>query len=232
MKAGGLTAQWAKRLGIPEGTAVAVGAFDAHMGAVGTEITEKTFVKILGTSCCDMAVAPASVIGDKLVAGICGQVDGSIIPGMIGLEAGQSAYGDVYAWFKNVLMWPLEAMLPRIEGRRQEDREKHPRGDRGARSSSASPRRRPKLESDETVPHSARLAERETDPLCRPEAEGGAPGPEPGDDARPASSRPSSNRPPTGRRRSSTVSARRGSTSTRSWPRGHPEEIPLRDAGA
>jgi L-ribulokinase len=112
-KAGDLTDEWAERLGLPAGVSVAVGAFDAHMGAVGTEITEKTLVKILGTSCCDMAVAPAQVIGDKRVAGICGQVDGSIIPGMIGLEAGQSAYGDVYAWFKNILMWPVEAMLPR-----------------------------------------------------------------------------------------------------------------------
>ncbi len=109
-KAGVLTSEWAERLGLKEGTAVSVGAFDAHMGAVGTEVKEKSFVMILGTSACDMAVAPYEIVADKLVGGICGQVDGSIIPGMIGLEAGQSGFGDVYAWFKNILSWPLESL--------------------------------------------------------------------------------------------------------------------------
>ncbi len=112
-RAGGLTVEWAKKLGLREGTAVAVGAFDAHMGAVGSEISEGTFVMILGTSACDMAVASQNVISDKLVAGICGQVDGSIVPGMIGLEAGQSSFGDVFAWFKEVLLWPLRNIQPK-----------------------------------------------------------------------------------------------------------------------
>lgn len=111
VNAGGLTAEWARRLGLNPGTAVAVGAFDAHMGAVGGEISDATLVKIMGTSTCDMIVAPANVIGKKLIKGICGQVDGSIIPGMIGLEAGQSAFGDVYAWFKQILSWPMETLL-------------------------------------------------------------------------------------------------------------------------
>ena len=98
--AGGLIPEWANRLGLPAGIAVAVGAFDAHMGAVGGGIVEKALTKIMGTSTCDMIIAPYDVIGDKLIAGICGQVDGSIIPGMIGLESGQSAFGDVYAWFR------------------------------------------------------------------------------------------------------------------------------------
>lgn len=109
--AGGLISEWAKKLGIPEGIAVTVGAFDPHMGAVGAGITNKTFVKVIGTSCCDMAVAPSDEVGEKTVAGICGQVDGSIIPGLIGFEAGQSSFGDVYAWFKDVLMWPVENLL-------------------------------------------------------------------------------------------------------------------------
>ncbi len=109
--AGSLISYWAKRLGIPEGIAVTVGAFDAHMGAVGAGIKEGSFVKIIGTSCCDMAVSPPNKVEDKTVAGICGQVDGSIIPGQIGFEAGQSSFGDAYAWFKDILMWPAQNLL-------------------------------------------------------------------------------------------------------------------------
>ncbi|MBM3708832.1 MAG: ribulokinase [Actinobacteria bacterium] len=108
--AGYLTKEWAQKLGLNEGIAVTVGAFDAHMGAVGAKISEGLFVKIIGTSCCDMAVGP-KMTDEKLIAGICGQVDGSIIPEMIGYEAGQSSFGDVYAWFKEVISWPLNAIL-------------------------------------------------------------------------------------------------------------------------
>jgi L-ribulokinase len=114
--AGGLTEQWAKRLGLQPGTIVAVGAFDAHIGAVGGCITDRTMVKIMGTSTCDMIVAPKKAVGSKCIAGISGQVDGSILPGMIGLEAGQSAFGDVYAWFKNLLSWPLHDAVDSARG--------------------------------------------------------------------------------------------------------------------
>ena len=101
-KAGDLCAEVAKEVGLPPGIAVAVGAFDAHMGAVGAGIKPGTLVKIIGTSTCDMLVAPLST---KLpdIPGLCGIVPGSIIPGMYGLEAGQSAVGDIFNWFVNYL---------------------------------------------------------------------------------------------------------------------------------
>jgi L-ribulokinase len=113
--AGYLTPEWTSRLGLFGKIAVGVGAFDAHLGAVGGEIKPYYLVKVMGTSTCDMLVAPKSEIGDKLVQGICGQVDGSITPGLIGLEAGQSAFGDIYAWFKDVLMWPVEQILGKTD---------------------------------------------------------------------------------------------------------------------
>lgn len=112
--AGTLTAGWAEKFGLPEGITVGVGAFDAHLGAVGGEIKPYTLVKVMGTSTCDMLVVSPDEIGDKLVAGICGQVDGSIVPGLIGLEAGQSAFGDVYAWFGKLLMWPLNEIVTQM----------------------------------------------------------------------------------------------------------------------
>lgn len=110
--AGNLSTEWAQKLGLSTDVIVGVGAFDAHMGAVGGQIDPYHLSKVMGTSTCDMLVAPTVEIKGKLVKGICGQVPGSIIPGMMGLEAGQSAFGDAYAWFRNILAWPLKYVLP------------------------------------------------------------------------------------------------------------------------
>jgi L-ribulokinase len=112
---GTIAPAWAHRLGVPADVVVAVGAFDAHMGAVGGNIRPHQLVKVMGTSTCDVMVVPKGAT-EQYVAGICGQVDGSILPGAIGYEAGQSAFGDVYAWFKDLLSWPLHAVLPAVPG--------------------------------------------------------------------------------------------------------------------
>jgi len=97
---GGLTAEWANKTGLNPGIPVAVGAFDAHLGAVGSGVAPGTLVKIIGTSTCDIAVSPNSqALAD--VPGVCGIVDGSVLPGYFGLEAGQSAVGDIFNWFVN-----------------------------------------------------------------------------------------------------------------------------------
>lgn len=113
---GKLTPEWARRLGLSTEVTIGVGSFDAHFGAIGAEIEPNMLVKVMGTSTCDMIITPIPQAGEHLVQGICGQVDGSIIPGVLGMEAGQSAFGDVYAWFKEVLMWPLENLLPKLPG--------------------------------------------------------------------------------------------------------------------
>ena len=97
---GNLCALWATKLGLPEGIPIAIGEFDVHYGAIGAGVKEGVLVKVIGTSTCDCAV----VSSEKTVAdipGICGIVNGAILPGFYGVEAGQSAVGDIFAWFVN-----------------------------------------------------------------------------------------------------------------------------------
>ena len=100
--AGTLSEDWAREFGLKPGIAIAIGGFDAHYGAVGAGIRPGTLVKIIGTSTCDCAIAPAA--GEMPnVPGICGIVDGSIMPGYFGIEAGQSAVGDILRWWAEVV---------------------------------------------------------------------------------------------------------------------------------
>ncbi|MDR1876715.1 MAG: ribulokinase [Flavobacteriaceae bacterium] len=107
---GNLTEEWAEKLGLTTDVKVAAGNIDAHAGGIGAGVRNKSIVQIIGTSTCDIIVGPKSE-GNKLIPGISGQADDSIIPGMVGYEAGQSVYGDYYAWFKKILMWPLREVF-------------------------------------------------------------------------------------------------------------------------
>jgi L-ribulokinase len=98
LPAGHLSGEWARKLDLPQGIAIAMGGFDAHYGAVGSGIQTGTLVKIIGTSTCDCAIKPVN--GDiRDIPGICGIVNGSILPGYYGIEAGQSAVGDLLNWW-------------------------------------------------------------------------------------------------------------------------------------
>src|SRR5690606_13973158 len=100
--AGALCPAWAERLGLPAGLPIAMGEFDVHYGAIGSGVDEGTLVKVIGTSTCDCGVVSAGKpVAD--IPGICGIVKGSILPGYYGIEAGQSAVGDIFKWWVEVV---------------------------------------------------------------------------------------------------------------------------------
>ena len=113
-RAGTLSVEWAEKLGLSPSVAVAVGAFDAHMGAVGAGISPATLVKIIGTSTCDIMIHPRNEPLQD-IPGVCGIVDGSVMDGYYGIEAGQSGVGDIFLWFVNTL-------VPEKYGRSTEER--------------------------------------------------------------------------------------------------------------
>ncbi len=113
--AGRLVKKWAETLGLKEGIPVGIGNIDCHSGAVGGGIKRGTTIMNLGTSACFMSVMPPEEMGSRVVDGIFGQVNGSILEGWIGFESGLSAYGDVFAWYKNLLAWPLKTLVAKEE---------------------------------------------------------------------------------------------------------------------
>lgn len=112
--AGRLCPAWADKLGLKAGTAISVGAFDAHLGAVGAGVKQGSLAKIVGTSTCDIMVAPlADQVPD--IEGVCGIVAESVLPGHHGIEAGQSAVGDIFKWFAVEVLHEDVSVLPKME---------------------------------------------------------------------------------------------------------------------
>ena len=107
-RVGTLSEEWRARFGLPEGVIVGGSSLDAHAGAVGAGVAPGTLVKVIGTSTVDMAVVDERQIEGKSLKTVCGLAQNSILPGYIGLEAGQSAFGDVFAWFRRLLMWAVD----------------------------------------------------------------------------------------------------------------------------
>ncbi len=105
---GTLSEVWAKKLGLTTSVIISAGIIDAHCGAIGAKIEANTLVKVMGTSTCDMLIAEPSAVNGRVVQGMSGQVNGSILPDYIAFEAGQSAFGDIFGWYARFLLWTQE----------------------------------------------------------------------------------------------------------------------------
>ena len=179
--AGGLTAEWAKRLGLKPGTAVAVGAFDAHMGAVGGGITDRATGEDHGHLDVRRARGPPQGRGRQVRRrASAARWTARSSPAWSGLEAGQSAFGDVYAWFKDLLAWPLRGSGERREEGKGIGPRRRARGDRGHDPRQAV---RGSREGRPGRVHrgGAGLAERAAHAVCRPDPEGRDRRPDAGD---------------------------------------------------
>ncbi len=121
-RVGTIAAEWAEKLGLDPSVIVGGSSFDAHAGAVGVGIAPRVLVKVIGTSSVDMLIEEYTALKGKNLKEICGQAENSIVPGFIGIEAGQAAFGDVYAWLKEMLLWPLKQLLPGSSGISEEQK--------------------------------------------------------------------------------------------------------------
>ncbi len=131
--AGHLCREWAEKVGLSTDVLVGIGNVDSHSGGVGAGIRHKTMILNIGTSAGYMAVMPVEKMEGRIIDGIFNQVDGSILPGMVGFEAGLSAFGDLYAWLRRLLAWPLKAVKDRREAEEIEDRLLHMLGEEAAK---------------------------------------------------------------------------------------------------
>ena len=207
--AGTLCAEWAEKFGLGTDVQVGIGALDAHIGAVGGQTRPRYLTKVMGTSTCDMIAVPPAELGDTLVPGISGQVPGSIVPGKVGLEAGQSAFGDVFAWFEGLLSWGLDGGEREGTLRALGEAAARPAATRGRR-----PHRR-------GVAQRPPLARRQPPrPRRPPRAHPSAPTP-PGCTA-PSWRRPASGRAPSTSASGTAASRSRGSSGWVAWRRSRP----------
>lgn len=115
VKAGNLCPEWASRLGLSEDVVISGSSFDAHAGAVGAGIREKTIICTMGTSAVDMIVERSDNLEGKNIKRFCGQAENSILPDLVGVETGQAAFGDIFAWFKELLLWPMHNVRASLE---------------------------------------------------------------------------------------------------------------------
>ena len=108
---GKITPEWAARLGVSEDAVIGTAVFDAHAAGLGAGIRPGYLVKVIGTSTVDMLIARPEELDGMPITDVCGCAENSIVPGFIGVESGQSAFGDLFSWFRSVLMWPVRDFL-------------------------------------------------------------------------------------------------------------------------
>lgn len=128
-RVGMLSREWSKRFGINHPIAVGIGAIDCHIGAIGAGIRPGTLVKVIGTSTCDIAISEPHDSSSRIITGICGQTQDSVLPGHIGYEAGQAAFGDLYAWLGRLLAWAAPEAKDNLLDRLTREAEALPRRD-------------------------------------------------------------------------------------------------------